>query len=418
MHFPLDSRILPVSIAALCLTIASLATTPAAIAQDHPEDHPMVCSEGFGSFTARSESGITVAVQPVRKSGFATRQCSATLSWKTGSLPVAANAGEVDLDAFGVDLGLGPLVAAVAVRSKASDKLLEYQIYSLKAPVQKLRTLTGADRYEAADKDLDGRLEIWTDDAAAIDGFEKLSLTSYDAPPTVVLRFEKGRLLDVSAEFQVNYNQQITRLKAQLTPGQLSRFKASDGQLADRSALPIADAHALLDTKIKVLEIVWAYLYSGRTDEAWTTLATLWPAADLERIHAAIATARASGMQSRVDATATHEPGFHIRRHAEVFEAELDYEKDDPGKSYQVDSAPQEILLWRPPPATTTAASLSGETVLYMVVDAAGKVRSVKPEGKPDKDLLAATAGWKFIPAFKNGRPVASHIRYGVTANQ
>lgn len=382
------------------------------------EDHPLVCSEGFGSFTARSTSGVTVTIEPVRKSGFATRSCSALLSWKGGSLPVAAAAGEVDLDAFGVDLGLGSLVAGIAVRQAANDKLMEYQIYSLKHPAEKLRTLSGGDSYEAADTDLDGRVEIWTNDAAAVDGFERLSLSTYDAAPTVVLRFEKGKLLDVSAEFQADYDRQIAGLRSALTADSLSRFKASDGALSNRSALPISEAHALVETKVKVLEIVWAYLYSGREDEAWKTLAALWPAADLERIQGEMATARAGGMHSRVDGTAEHATGWHIRKRAAIFEAELDYEKSDPGKGFEVDSAPQEILLRRPPPPASAPASLGAETVLYMVVDATGKVRSAKAEGKPDKDLLAATTGWKFIPACKDGRPVASHIRYGVTANQ
>jgi hypothetical protein len=390
----------------------------AAAAPGVAEDHPMVCSEGFGTFTAKSPSGVTIAIDPIRKSGFATRLCGASLSWKGGSLPVAEGVGEVDLDAFGVDLGLGPLVAAISVRKVASDKLMEYQIYSLRHPAEKLRTLTGGDYYEAADKDLDGRVEIWTDDAGAIDGFENLSLDTYDAAPSVVLRFEKGRLLDVSAEFQKEYDLQIAGWKKDLSAEHLSRFKASDGKLTDRSALPIAEAHALMDTKIKVLEIVWAYLYSGREDEAWSTLSTLWPATDMERIRAAIVKARADGMHSKVDGTSTHEPGFHIRKHAAVYEAELDYSKEDPGKNFEVDSAPQEILLRRPPPDGMAPASLGAETMLYMVVDAAGKVRSVKPEGKPDKQLLAATSGWKFIPAFKAGRPVASHIRYGVAINQ
>jgi hypothetical protein len=378
----------------------------------------MVCSEGFGNFTARSATGVTVTIEPVRKSGFATRLCSAALSWNGGSLPVAESAGEVDLDTFGVDLGLGPLVAALAVRHVASDKLMDYEIYALRHPAQKLRTLTGGDSYAAADTDLDGRVEIWTDDAAAIDGFERLSLSSYDAAPTVVLRFEKGRLLDVSPEFQGDYDRQIAAWKAALTAENLSLFKASDGELKDRSALPITEAHALMETKVKVLEIVWAYLYSGREEQAWQTLDTMWPVGDSARIRKAMESTRSSGMHSRVDGATTREPGFHIRHHAAVFEAEIDYDKNDPGKGFEVDSAPKEILLWRPPPATTAPASLGAEIMLSMVVDAAGKVRSAKAEGKPDKELLAATAGWKFIPASKSGRPVASHIRYGVTANR
>jgi hypothetical protein len=37
-------------------------------------------------------------------------------------------------------------------------------------------------------------------------------------------------------------------------------------------------------TKIKVLEIVWAYLYSGREQQAWDALAEMWPSSDLDRI--------------------------------------------------------------------------------------------------------------------------------------
>jgi hypothetical protein len=50
-----------------------------------------------------------------------------------------------------------------------------------------------------------------------------------------------------------------------------------------------------------------------------------------------------------------------------------------------------------------------------MVIDAAGKVWSINIEGGPDKDLIDASAGWKFVPALKFGRPVASHMRLGVT---
>jgi hypothetical protein len=52
------------------------------------------------------------------------------------------------------------------------------------------------------------------------------------------------------------------------------------------------------------------------------------------------------------------------------------------------------------------------------VIDAAGKVRSAKEEGKTEKDLMNATADWKFIPAFKDGRPVASRLRLGITPSR
>ena len=392
-----------------------LGTLPAAALAD---EHEMLCSEGFGSFTSRSAAGVTVSVEPVRKSAFASRVCSASLSWKSGDVAVTPKASEINIDAFGVDLGLGPQVAAFEIRNVGSDKLVQYEIYALKKPAEKLRTLTGGTYFTAADTDMDGRVEIWTDDAGAMDGFENLPLSSFDAAPTVVLRFEKQKLMDVSAEFQPDYDRQIKRLESELDAGMLGRFKKSDGKLADRSAFAIDEAHGLTATKIKVLEIVWAYLYSGREPEAWAKLASLWPDADMERIKAAIQKAREAGMRSRVDGVAEHAAGFHVKKHAMVFDAETEYEKRDAKTLFLADTVPQEILLRRPALSATAQASLHDETVLYLTVDAAGKVRSAKAEGHADKDLLAATLGWRFIPAFKDGHAVASHMRYGVTPNQ
>lgn len=50
---------------------------------------------------------------------------------------------------------------------------------------------------------LGGRVEIWTHDAGAADGFEGLDLDEFDFAPTVVLRFEGGRLMDVSSDFLI-----------------------------------------------------------------------------------------------------------------------------------------------------------------------------------------------------------------------
>lgn len=378
----------------------------------------MLCSEGYGSFSSKFTTGITISVEPIRKAELASRVCSASLNWKGGDLAVAPRASEVDIDALGVDLGFGSPVVALEIRKIGSDKLVQYEIYSLKKPVQRLRTLTGGDYFSAADTDLDGRVEIWTDDAGAIDGFEGLPLSTFDAAPTLVLRFEQHRLMDVSAEFQPEYDRQIAALKAELDPQQLSLFKSSDGRLSDRSSMPMDQAHALVTAKIKVLEIVWAYLYSGRELEAWSTLDAMWPAADAGRIRASIEKARADGMRSKVDGVSQHISGFHVKKHAMVFDAELQYAKDDHMHQFQADAMPQEILLRRPPLPQTAQASMKTEVVFNLVIDSAGKVRSAKPEGNAEKDLIAATADWKFIPAFKNGHAVASRMRYGVTPYQ
>jgi hypothetical protein len=88
-------------------------------------------------------------------------------------------------------LGLGSPVVALEVKRSSADPLMEYDIYSLKEPPQKLRTITGGDFFRAAATDLNGRIEIWTADAGAIDNFENLPLSTFDFAPMIVLRFEK-----------------------------------------------------------------------------------------------------------------------------------------------------------------------------------------------------------------------------------
>src|SRR5438270_2807691 len=160
-----------------------------------------------------------------RTGELATRACGATLSWDKNALMVAANAPQLDLDTFGVDLGLGVPVAAFQVKKSANDCCMKYQIYSLEKPPRLLRTLTGGDFFSAADTDLDGRVEIWTKDAAAMDGFENLSLGELDSGPTIVLRFAHGELLDVGSEFESNFDSKIEELRRELNSDDMSNIK-------------------------------------------------------------------------------------------------------------------------------------------------------------------------------------------------
>ena len=73
----------------------------------------------------------------------------------------------------------------------------------------------------------------------------------------------------------------------------------------------------------------------------------------------------------------------------------------------------------RPPPTTAVEIELAQtESALKLVIDSAGKVRSVEVVGnlqEVDEGLLKSTANWKFIPAFSEGQPVASQIFLGVS---
>jgi len=414
----------------MLLTFCVIAEVRSSPAQD------AVCSGGFGSFTAKFATGVTVSVGAKRNAEFAGRTCVAKLDWEKQDLLVEPDTWQVDVDAMGIDLGLGSPVVAFQTKATDLDRLQKYVIYSLKKPPRLLRTITGGAFYGAADTDLDGRIEIWTNDAGVANGFENIPLSALDFPPTIVLRFEQKKLIDVSSEFASDYDRQVATLRAQLDPQQLSEFKRSDGALLTRSYVPMDQLHQLITTKTKVLEIVWSYLYSAREQQAWNALAEMWPGADFDRIRTAILLAQAHGIRSQVDGISHQSrPSQFKKKHAMIYDriSETDAERGNPLSSYyapgasgpgkgehifEPDIAPVQILLRRPPPPDASSADLGKEVVVNLVIDAAGKVRSAKEEGKPEKDLMDATADWKFIPAFKDGRPVASRLRLGITPSR
>ncbi len=392
----------------------------------------VVCSNGFGSFDAKSPTGVAVSVGAVRDAEFARRACQARFTWSGQDLVVEHGASQVDVDMMDVDLGLGSQVVAFQIKQSTFDPLMKYEIYSLAKPPSKLRTITGGDFFRAADTNLDGRIEIWTSDAAAVDGFENLPLSALDFAPPVVLRFEHRRLIDVGSEFPVQFDRKINTVKAQLDSQQLSNFKNSDGKLSNTSPAAIDALHELRRTKIKVLEIVWCYLYSGREEDAWHALADMWPPADFDRIRTAILNAREHGIRSQVDGVSSG--SSHPRRRGKVMiydrvtatqsDGQMHVEDETGGsgdhmRAYEVDTSPQPIVFRRPPPPQgVSPATFNAEVAVNLVIDAAGKVWSIKTEGNTDKDLIDASAQWKFVPALKNGNPVASRLRLGVTPFQ
>ena len=275
----------------------------------------VVCSAGFGSFDAESTTHVTLLVgAPKQQSGLANRACQAKLRWNNQALLIVPEAWQVDVDLMGADLGFKTPVAALQIRQTVADPLMRYEIYSLAKPPIKLRNLSDGDYFRAEDTNLDGQIEIWTHDAGAASGFENIPLSAFDFPPAMALRFEKQRLMDVSAEFPSRFDSQIATLRAQLDPSDLNRFKNSDGKLSSAADLSGNALRGLMSAKIKALEIVWSYLYSGREREAWQALAELWPASDMDRIRTAILDARAHGIHSQVDAVSSGPPARRKRR--------------------------------------------------------------------------------------------------------
>jgi hypothetical protein len=366
--------------------------------------YDVLCRDGNTSFEAYFHTGVQVKVGPPTNGRLAAKRiCRATLSWQDQDIVVAENATELDLDMFGTDLGTGQPVAAFQVKESDANCCMTYKIYSLEGPPRLLRTLTGGRYFIGKDSNLDGRVEIWADDAAAVDGFEGFRASQIQFLPTCVLRFDEGRLLDVGSEFQAYFDGEINQLRAALSPEQLARFKSSDGKLLPRHSSTHTDVaeQALLPVKEEVLELVWAYLYSNREKQAWQILADLWPAADLDRIRLAILQARARGIRAQVDGVSDALPPLEIEH----------------SKIYDSTTKPARPILVRYY-SSRRAGVLVGKLKVDLVVDAAGKVWSVRVSGK-DKaaytSVETSTANWRFIPAFVDDQPVASRVRMSIS---
>ncbi len=394
------------------MTLAWLAFLCLVSSPCHAKIPDVLCNEGSGSFEAAFHTGVKLRVGATKKGGLARRLCEAAMSWDQHNEVVATDAFQLDVDAFGVDLGVGAPVVTLQVKKSSADCCMTYLIYSLQKPSRLLRTITGGDFFSAADTDLDGRVEIWSHDAAAVAGFDAFVLGELDAPPTIVLRFEGGRLLDVSSEFQTYFEGEIAKVREKIDRQDLLDFKSSNGALMPPTALSVEQLHRLRRVKARVLEIVWSYLYSGREQEAWRSLAEMWPAADVERIRTAILDARTHGIRAQVDGVSSGGVGGKKKRVA-LFDAAS---RSGPGKSEII--SPRPIQLRRPPFRVPEPSLPEAELLLDLVIDSAGKVRSAEPSGKTkwaDAELLRATGEWKFIPAFKGNRPVACRSRLAVS---
>lgn len=394
------------------LTRASLFLLLPILSTAQLQPHVVLCSGGSGNFEIEFRTGVKVHIGAAKDGALAKRSCVANLRWGNQALEVAASAAEVDLDAFGTDFGDGVPIAAFQIKKAESDGCMVYEVYSLKKPPRLLKTITGGEFFSASDLDLDGTVEILTNDGAAVDGFDNLTLGEMDSPPTIVLRVANTHLQDVSSEFQPYFDNQIGSIRAAIDPHDLDNFRNSDGALTRTSIGSSGEQlHQLRTVKIKVLEIVWAYIYSGRQQEAWRSLTAMWPPADINRIRAALLKARASGIQRELDSTSVT-PARHKKNRAQVFDA---VNRPKAGSTLEV-VPPEPILLQRPP-----GLQQQRELLLELVVDRAGKVRSAEPVGRAsvaDAEVVSAARTWKFIPAFRDGQAVASRVRIAVSPRQ
>ena len=374
------------------------------------QSQKVVCEDGFGRFETSFVTGVSVTVGAARTGALAKRSCSASLSWEGHELAVADDVSQVDIDVLGADLGLrSRRVVAFQVKKSNADWDMTYLIYSLEKPPKLLYSISGGDFFNAEDTRLEGKIVIWTGDVAAVRGLDSMVIGEFDFAPTMALRFEGNKLIDVSPEYSWRFDDQIARVRAQLNADDLNEFRSSDGRLASNVAADADRMHRLRGAKVKILEIVWSYLYSGREQDAWRALDEMWPAADRDRIRIAISEARSHGIRSQTSSTSSRKSRSRSEKQVYIYDALTEPPPSKVELSH-VDMRPQSILLWRPPPVDAQMRLSHSEQELELLVDKAGKVHSVTPRGEVDADVVAAAMEWKFIPAFKVGRAVPSHF--------
>lgn len=196
--------------------------------------------------------------------------------------------------------------------------------------------------------------------------------------------------------------------------------------MAHVASSTVDPTHRLRSTKIKVLEIVWAYLNSGRDQEAWKALADMWPPEDLGRIRTAIMHAQARGLRSQIDVVSPEAPELGSKKNqVRIYDVTPFKYAAAGGVREFVETAPKAILVLVPSPSGAGKPLAGAQWKLELVIDAAGKVRAARVQARSwptgagyDKWLLEAARGWKFIPALAGGKPVACRLSLDVSAER
>jgi hypothetical protein len=121
--------------------------------------------------------------------------------------------------------------------------------------------------------------------------FDYLFLSHAESPfPTVYLRLVGTRLVDVGREHTADYDHEITEAKRDLSPAELQQLHSA----VNADELYGNDSNRRAETQI--LQIIYAYLYSGRQTQAHQALTEMWPAFDQEAAWKKILEARRKGI--------------------------------------------------------------------------------------------------------------------------
>ncbi|MGH9554761.1 MAG: hypothetical protein ACRD2Y_02970 [Terriglobales bacterium] len=256
------------------------------------------CVAGRGH-AEKEFSGFRVTIAPATAAEHA-RECHAAVLFPSGTAVYEAQGAEAAINPIsGKDVdGDG---SPDAVLETMSVGAFHYAVVSLAESPGLVRELVVSAPLIFEDLDGDGRIEIWARDYAFLD-FDGLPAAVAPAP-RVVFRLKGATLTHVSQAFWGEYEKEIAEARGLISQDTLDDFLAVPVQGDDKKPKELGPEEQRKITELKgiVLEIVLAYLYGGRGQEAWKALDDMWPATDKPRMRQMILKARTSGILSEIN---------------------------------------------------------------------------------------------------------------------
>jgi hypothetical protein len=262
----------------------SVLRPPALRPGEKPADADFSCPYVKGYEQPVRYVGSTVRL--LRGTKIPTNRCRATLTSSNGNIKTVARDWALTIDKIsGTDLNEdGKAELVIDGYSGGERCCFTYTIVALGGAGRVIQTIeSGAPL--TFEKQQDGTVLIRGIESS-LDHF--LVPHSMAVVPQVLLRMQGDSLVNVSADFQPQYDKLIEEARGQLTDADIEKFRQSrynDKLFTDQ-----------LPTVRRVLIVVLNYLYSGREDQAWRSLEELWPSSDQSRVKALILQRRERGL--------------------------------------------------------------------------------------------------------------------------
>lgn len=258
------------------------------------------CVRGGPEFQKDLWDGYSVVIGPPADES-RKDQCRAAILGPGGKVLFETSDSEAALNPItGTDVnGDDKPDVVLETRAARGHCCFNYYILSLADPPGLLRALSLSVPLTFEDRDGDGKVEIWTRDNA-FDSIEGLAQS--DSPfPLVFFRLKGARLYDVSPALWHEYEADIAQARGQISKSELEdMLKAETG---DSKPLDPHDPKVAVYLHIKglVLQIALDYLYGGRGQQAWQTIADMWRDNDKSRIRQVILKGRTHGVLSEIN---------------------------------------------------------------------------------------------------------------------